>query len=311
MILNNDKSHAISTLGWVDKGFLWQYSLGQASPRCFAISDAKYLILHAGEDDLFAVVHHWEGSRLEITAHPYSNPQQTLSRLSLQRVIPHLSSKVELSCEGDIHVWERLPAAYTGYAFGDYQLIMPHAGLEQEVQTFAWFDDSYDKGYQGIVGVMEIPGSPLLIISIQRDSHPVLYDPVTQTAVRKLNLADRRGNPLFQGRPTAHELWATDYDAIVKLDAKSLDVKASKLLQQATSGTGQFIGEFCLDPSQSRCLVARPYSSDILILDANSLVETSRIKLGRQPLDLAMMADGTIIARDWKTGDFLFHRLRP
>ena len=104
MILNNDKSHAISTLGWVDKGFLWQYSLGQASPRCFAISDAKYLILHAGEDDLFPVVHHWEGSRLEITAHPYSNPQQTLSRLSLQRVIPHLSSKVELSCEGDIHV---------------------------------------------------------------------------------------------------------------------------------------------------------------------------------------------------------------
>lgn len=37
------------------------------------------------------------------------------------------------------------------------------------MQTFHWYNEDYDKGYQGIVGVSEVPGQDLLIVSIQRD----------------------------------------------------------------------------------------------------------------------------------------------
>ena len=150
------------------------------------------------------------------------------------------------------------------------------------------FDHSYDKAYQGIVGVAEVPDSSLLIIAIQRDFDPVLYDPESQKAVRKLNLADRGGNPEFQLLAAAHEFWTADYDAIVKLDGRTLKVKGIQMVQAAHQGTRQFIGNFCFDSGQDLCFIARPFSGDAVILDANSMTEMSRIMLGGQPLDIAV-----------------------
>ena len=111
------------------------------------------------------------------------------------------------SLEGEGSVWKRLPHAFTGFAFGDYRLILTNDQGQAELQGFDWFDNSYDKGYQGIVDAMEIPNSALLILSIQRDSAPVLYDPFTKQVVRKLRLADRRGNSEFCLRVAADEFW--------------------------------------------------------------------------------------------------------
>lgn len=309
VILNSDRTQAVSTLGWVDKGSLWMTSVDEESPRTVVLSDANYLSVFAGEKDHFAVVHHWDGGRLEISAHAYSNPQAVISRLSLREAISGIPSRVEILREGDLRVWDDLPGAFTGYAFGEYRLILTRHPGEEDVQTLSWFDDSYDKAYQGIVGVAEVPDSSLLIIAIQRDSHPVLYDPESQKAVRKLNLADRGGNPEFQLLAAAHEFWTADYDAIVKLDGRTLKVKGIQMVQAAHQGTRQFIGNFCFDSGQDLCFIARPFSGDAVILDANSMTEMSRIMLGRQPLDIAVLADRKLVARDWKTGDFLFHKL--
>lgn len=306
MILNSDRTQAISSLGWADRGSIWVYAVDDPSPCKIVLSDAKYLsVAGGGANDFFAVVHHWDGKRLEITAHAQSNPQHVISRISLRPVNSLVPSRVEILREGELHVWDRLPGAFTGYAFEDYRLILTRHIAEDDVQIFSWFDESYDKGYQGIVGATEVPDTSFLIISVQRDSHPVLYDPETRMALRKLNLADRGGNPAFELREAAHELWATDYDAIVKLDAKTLELKSMKVVQDADHGSRQFIGSFCFDSDQDLCLIARPFSGDAVALDASSMTEISRTSLGRQPLDIGLLADGTVVARDWKTGDFL------
>ena len=309
MILNDKRTQAVSSLGWVDRGSLWVYSVNAASPQKMTLSDAAYLSVSAGAEDFFAAVHHWDGKRLEITAHSHSDPRHIISRLALRQTIPGFPSRLELVREGDLTAWDRLPGAFTGYAFGEYRLVLTRYAGEDDVQTFAWFDDTYDKGYQGIVGAVEVPDSSYLIVSIQRDSHPVLYDPETKQAIRKLHLADRGGNPSFQLRESALEFWVTDYDSIVKLDAKTLEVKSAHCVQGAVRGMRQFIGNFCFDSGQKACVIARPFNGDAVTLDANSMAELSRIELGQQPLDVGMLANGIVIARDWKTGDSLFGKI--
>src|ERR1039458_9927206 len=233
MILNDNMTQAVSSLGWIDKGSFWVFSVYGVTPRKIVLSDANYLSVSAGTKDYFAVEHHWDGKRLEITAHAHLDPRQIISRLSLRQTIPEFQSKIEIIREGDLSIWEQLPGAFTGYAFGEYRLVLTHDAGEHDVQTFEWFDDSYDKGYQGIIGAIEVPDCSLLIISVQRDSHPVLYDPEAEKAIRKLRLADRGGNPRFQYRGSACEFWATDYDSIVKLDGKTLTVCNAKCVQDA------------------------------------------------------------------------------
>ena len=197
----------------------------------------------------------------------------------------------------------------TGYVFGNYRLLLTTLVPDAAVQTFGWFDNSYDKGYQGIIGVTEIPGTHLLIVSVQRDSAPVLYDPQRKQLVRKLRLADRRGNPEFRYRAVANEFWATDYDFMVKLDGKNLTPTKATQVQDAPSGTRQFIGNFCFNLDMSLCLVARPFSGDALALDADPMLEVHRIALGGQPLDIGILAGGTVVSRDWKTGTPAFRKL--
>jgi hypothetical protein len=301
VILNSDRTQAISTLGWVDKGAVWVFAAGKLSPRRVKLSDAKYLSLKDGSEDFFAVLHHWDGDRLEISAHSHSEPGRVISRLALQAPkIDHADPTIFL--EGELSVWARLPKAFTAYAFGDYRLLLTTHLPDVAVQVFAWFDNSYDKGYQGVIDVTEVPGTHLLIVAIQRDSAPALYDPQRKQLLRKLKLADRCGNPEFRYHAAANEFWATDYDFLVKLDGKNLmPIKAAQL-QDAVSGTRQFIGNFCFNRDASLCWVARPFSGDVLALETDSMRQVHRIALGGQPLDIGILADDTIVARDWKTG---------
>lgn len=196
------------------------------------------------------------------------------------------------------------------FAFDDFRLLLMHSGECEDVQEFGWYDESYDKGYQGIVGVTEIPSSRNLIVSIQRDSRPVVYDPVAQQVVRKLTLADRGGNPEFLILRSASEFWASDYDCIVKLDSSSFNVKQTLLIQGSASGTRAFMGGFCFDAEEKICAIARPFSRDVIMLAPETMRVVGSAKLEGQPLEIGLMAEETLIARDWKTGHILSARLR-
>jgi len=91
-----------------------------------------------------------------------------------------------------------------------------------ELQQFDWYSDGYDKGYQGIIGVVEVPNDDLLIISVQRDSHPVLYDPRARKKVGTLELCNRRGNPDLFFRRRVNELWANSLLTLMSSCARSL-----------------------------------------------------------------------------------------
>jgi hypothetical protein len=299
VITNETRTEAISSLGWVDKGSLWIYSPPEHSPREVALSDAKWLSVAAGANDFFAVTHHWEAEKLQISAHSHSGPGRPLSRILFRS-----ATSKDVTLEGERDVWRFLPRAFSAFAFGGYHLILVDAG-EVEVQPIAWFDDSYDKVYQGIVGVTEVPDSRLLIISVARDSSPILFDPTKSQVVRKLQLANRHGNPEFSLRAAANEFWVTDYDSVVKIDAKTFATLAASRIQDSPPRTGRFIGKLAFSQDEKMCAVARPFSRDAVILDAQSMRVMRHIGLGGQPLDIAWLTDGMIVARDWKTGVLL------
>jgi hypothetical protein len=309
MIVNNERTQAISNLGWADGSALWLYSSKTAVIRKVSRSDAQYLTILPGTEDFFAVVHHWKGERLEITAHHHSDPQQVISRVSVQRRMPIEHAELKLIFEGDRSAWSQLPRAYVGFVGDNYRLIQPGALEFEDVQELSWYDDTYDKGYQGIVGVFAIPNSRNLVVSVQRDSNPVVYDPATKQVVRKLSLVNGYGNPEFVFRKSANELWASDYDSLVKLDVGTLDVKQSLLVQGGVSGSRAFMGNFCFNGDENICLVARPFSGDALLIDANSMRQIRTIKLNGQPLEIVLFADTTVVARDWKSGNLLLGRL--
>jgi hypothetical protein len=305
VLINSASTQAICSVGWAHKGSLWVYKLGEDCPRLYKLSDAKFLTIKAGEKDFFSVVHHWEDNRVEISAHHHLDPEQPISSISV-RCTETDAGTSEIAVQGDTSVWRELPRAYVAFTSGSFRLFLVDCGGGVSIQKFDWYDHStYDKGYQGVVGVEEVPDSSLLIVSIQRDSNPVLYDPGTSKLVRKLSLAGRLGNPRFQYRASANELWTDDYDHIVKLDAKSLNVIASKRLQGGSEVSRQFIGEFVFCRGERLSLVARPFSGDVIGLDCDSLQQTHRSTLGKQPLLAGLLGDDTVVALDWKTGEFL------
>ena len=305
MIINAEHSQAICSFGWVHKGSLWVYRIADKSPRVFELSRAKYLTIKEGRNDFFSVVHHFDGDQLEISAHSHAEPLQSVSSISVQRAA-RPGSKTESKVTGDPSVWRELPRAYVAFAFASYHLFLIQPCGSISVQEFAWYTNTdYDKGYQGIVGVEELPDSQLLIVLIQRDSHPILYDPGAGAVVRKLNLAERGGNPRFKLRASAAEFWASDYDTILKLDAETLDVVTSQRLQGSAQSTRHFIGDFSLCRRESLCLVPRPFSGDAIGIDCDTMRQTHRANLGKQPLRAGLLGEDRVVALDWKTGEFL------
>lgn len=208
--------------------------------------------------------------------------------------------------DGDSSIWEDAPR-YVQVDRGDGQ-----SGLVRltdgpaSIDPLSWFwEGSYDHGWQGLFAPVEIPGESRLIFPVQRDSHPVIYDPEARRVVGRLNLAGGHGNPSLRFLRTGPELWADDRDTLLRLRTDTWHVVDSQVLQEASdAGVGQFIGDFWIPYDERVCFVARPFSGDVLTLDMDTFTVTSEIKLGRQPLEVARLGD-ELIARDWKTRDLL------
>lgn len=302
----NDKN-LISSLGWVDKGSLWVFENQNDSIEILDISDASYLSLNQGKQNLFSVEHHFEKDHFEITVHSASNPGEVLTKIVIDNG--------DYSFHGDLTVWNNVSKSYVTYishnGIKNYWLLLIEAGSREiKFQQFEWFDESYDKGYQGITGVAEVPDTELLLVTIQRDSYPVLYDPNKQSLVRKIKLIGNYGNPKAHFLDTKNQVWAVDYDTIVKLRTSDWSILASKKLQEANNGMSQFIGEFNFDKNEALCVVARPFSGDVIALDTKSLKIRFYCETGSQPLEAVMLEDKRVVARDWQTGNLLTGRMK-
>jgi hypothetical protein len=307
MLISTDRRFIISHLGWVDQSSLWIYDVVKERVDLVPVGNAKYLSLFPCKDqNQFAVFHHSEGALIRLTIHSFDDPAVPLC------TIEDLAGKTQI--EGDASELKNAPRFYTayynpGFDADFYLIIIDTIQSRIETERFEWYDSSYDKGYQGIVGVIELPSGEL-IVSVQRDSHPVVYDPETKMVVRKLSLADRRGNPKFRIANRRRELWADDYDTILKLDIETLDIKSFRHLQIAQAGTTQFIGDWSFNEDESLCLVSRPFSGDVIAISTENLKTKQVAITGKQPLEAVFVKDGNIIGRDWKTGTLLKGSLR-
>jgi hypothetical protein len=307
MFISPDSRLVVSHLGWVDKSSLWTYDVVKDKVNLISLGNAKYLTLYNCKDsNQFAVLHHSDSELIRLTIHTFDNPNVPLCAIEY--------SAGKSLIKGDVSVLQNAPRYYVSYCkpdnFADFHLIFIDASQHAiQAEPFSWYNSSYDKGYQGIVGVIELPSGEL-IISIQRDSQPIVYDPTTKSVVRKLSLADRGGNPKFFFVKQRREIWADDYDTILKFDSATLDIKGSQRLQTASLGTGQFIGDWSFNEDESLCLVSRPYSGDVVAISTDNLKIKYVAKMGKQPLQSVFVSNGNIIGRDWKTGALLKSSLR-
>lgn len=302
MLLSPNEDLIVSSLAWTDKAGLWILETKTGDTRQVQLSDAKYLSLYPGANGLFSVLHCHDGTKVELTAHSFSNPEKIISRITFGPKGGQM--------ESDTASWQSLPGAYIAYftrpAGSDFHLFLIDGVRQQtEIRNLDWYDNSYDKDYQGVVSVMEVPGKDELLFSVQRDSNLVRVSRGTGKIISKVPLANRSGNPVLKFRSGNSELWANDYDTLLRLNPETWQIQNSLHLQGAALGSAQFIGDFAFSPDESLCAVARPFSGDVVGLDTRRFKVTHTCPLNGQPLAVRVLSNGAVYARDWKSGKLL------
>src|SRR5262245_11833148 len=306
MIATADRRAVLSSMGWVEGDALWRFDIADGRVTTIPLgSGAQYLTLHdAG--DRFAVAHHFDGRRFEVSVRACSEPDAVLARAT--------AGSGGTRVDGDSGAWRGVPRLYVPYLavppWSDYVLMKIDAPAGRvEIQELSWYDESYDKGYQGVISVLELPDRRHALISVQRSSRLILHDIETGARRRTIDLGGQLGNPQLYHRAEDGEVWATDYDTVAVVRADDWSVRKKARIQGAAPGTQQFIGDLAFAPDTGLCVVARPFSGDVVAIDRRTLRIQSSAPLGAQPLLVAALANGEIVARDWKTGALLRGRL--
>jgi hypothetical protein len=269
------------------------------------LSDAVYLRLYAGTGNNFLVAHHFNPSdHIMLSMHSWHEPEKIVGQCDVRGWGP-----AELVGPPDL--WASVPRAYVGSlndaatgASGYYLVRLEHG--QARIARLDWFDDDlYDHGYQGVLDVAEVAGGQNLVFTVQRSSELVICAASTLQVLRRVGLANRGGNPDLVFEADRGRVWVTDYDTIVRLDVRTWTVQSAMQLQEPTNGAGMFIGDPWVGGEPRAVVVPRPGSGDVLVLDPDTLTIRGRAATGGQPLSAALLPTGTVVARDWQSGEML------
>ncbi|GAA1241231.1 hypothetical protein [Oryzihumus leptocrescens] len=302
MITSPGSEVLLSNLGWVDKGSIWRLDTVKRVQDRVPVGDAGYLRLAAGESADSVVVQHGLRGRLSVSVHPWSSLADPLVRVDVHGWTAHV--------EGDLNGFRGHARLFVAFlddaATGAGGYYLTEVGASQvSIRRLDWFDQQkYDPMYQQVLSAVELPSGEYLF-GIQRCSDLVLCDPIDLSVIREVPLAGRLGNPVPFLRAGGTEVWAVDYDTVVRLDAASLGVEDRWLGQPpANNGHRMFLGDLWMSRDEQEILAPRPGSGDVVSLDPGNLrVARTWVTSGR-PLTAAVL-DGQLLARDWKTGDLL------
>jgi hypothetical protein len=304
MISNPERTLLLSSGGWAEHDALLQFDVAAGRSDTLPLnSGARFLTLHSAGSGYFSVLHNFDGQHFEVTVRSFSEPAKSLGRAWL--------GAGENRLDGDASAWRCVPSLYVDYlCFGPWKefalvKVCPAAG-KLEVQRLSWYDQSYNKEYQRVLSVLELPDEDgLALVSVQRSSQVVLHDIGTGMSRGTISLGGRGGNPALALRKSGKEIWASDLDTLAVVERGTWRTIRSTLLQGAQSGGQRFIGDFSFAPDEDLCLVARPFSGDVLGVDSATLEIRGSARLGGQPLEVVALARGEVAARDWKTGTLL------
>jgi hypothetical protein len=287
----------VSSLGWVDHGAIWRFDSESGQVTSIQLSDAAYIRVSAGAGELFTAAHHFNGEQLLITVQSYSDPGRPLSWIEVRDWSPVIA--------GDVNAWAGLPPAHVAYLNHDatgaagYFLVRV-GGRGASLDRLDWFGDAYDHGYQSVTSAVEMPDGQLLF-GVQRSSDLVLCAADTLQVVRTMSLTGHLGNPVPLLRRLASEIWAIDYDTVVRVDYRDWKVTGSTRLETPNGARG-FLGGLWMTADERHAVIPRPFDADVIVLDAATMTIIGRHETGGEPLEAACLTDGRIVARDWHTG---------
>ena len=305
MIANHDRTILLSSLGWVERDAVWLCHVPSGAVETIpCATGARYTSLHMAEaSPRFALAHHFDGQRFDVTVRDFTDPRAVRARASL-------NERGESTLEGEPSVWSDVPRLYVEYlrigSWRDFFLLNVSATTgEIKVQPLEWYGEAYDKNYQGVTGVLPTNDGRRAIFSVQRSSKLIVQDLQTGKKVGTIVLGDRHGNPRPSLRRAEAEIWAIDYDTLVVVRTEDGRILRSARLQPERAGTQEFVGDFSFSPDDRLCVVARPFSGDVVAVEPETLKIKSSAKSGGQPLELVALPEGHVVARDWKSGALL------
>lgn len=292
MLFDPATNTAFGNLGWVDHGALWCWDVATARERRIAIPDARYVSVRHHAEGLLRLIHHGEGAVASVRA--CAAPEVELAGL--------FRDHGGWRFRGDSSLWGDPLALLMMSDSGLTELLLVdgHAGTTRMLDLSWYNDESYDRGYQGLVDCLALPGDGLVAVSVQRSSELIIIDPDRNAAVASIPLAGSAGNPALRLWSDT-EFLASDYDSLCLVDRVTLTARCSEVLQPAAPpNTRQFTGDY--DVRGSTCVIARPFSGDVLRLRVEDFSVTGRAAVPGQPLSVCMTSDRSFLTRDWQTG---------
>jgi hypothetical protein len=323
MILDGTERWCVSSLGWVEHAALQVVDTESGHLHQASLGDADYVSIHPGTADVFSVVHHYRGgNQVRITVHRFEHPESAIAAMTMNG----LEEVGRSAFTGDSEIWKLVRSGYVVFYGASLQaheyslIVIDPIRLQGRVQRFGWFDHKFDHGYEAPTDATPVPlayygtvpiENSLYAVAVQRVSKIFLYAPESDTLYRELELAGGRGGhaPIF--RKNEAQAWLTDYNVLLCLDPRTWTVVHSRPLQGSVNGVGMFIGDIAFTTDESRCIVPRPGSGDVVAVDTSTFEIVGRATLGHQPLEAVALRDGRVIARDWKSGKLLRGVLQP
>ncbi|MFN8037191.1 MAG: hypothetical protein U0V73_14785 [Acidimicrobiia bacterium] len=295
MLLSPDGRRVLSHAGWADEyRWLWSYDVEAGREERLHEFTNGFRMRSSADGRHLLIVESLEDQSHRCTVRSVDRPLDVLATAVHREERWSFDGEADLlsSVPRYVHVWAN-----------DRDQLLHIDPDDAQLDPLTWYNEgSYDLGYQGLLEPYEVPGSELLVVCVQRDSHPVLYDPATRTVRDRLSLADRGGNPSVHFRTASREVWIDDYDTLVRLRTGTWEVLDSVRLQHTSEERVRlFIGGFWFPLDERVCVVARPFSGDVLLIDPTSFETIGSVHLGEQPVDAVLCADGTLVARDWKS----------
>jgi len=309
MILHSTGSRVIDNYPAADDNRLWIYESFSGDAYPVVISRAPRITLHAGRNNLFAVVHHYHGEQLELTAHSIDEPTHVISRVQVWGTTWRF--------EGAEEVWRYLPRFYLAYytpdrlADADHHLVEVNT-LTRTVSIRAFpplIPDSLPQKDR-ITDLCEVPGRSEVLLEEGRDEKPLLFFNTRQMKTsQRLALSIKPGTArTYRFRNAGTELWVSDPEHLVKLTRNVFGtwaVRATLRLQLMDTTAGRYTGEFAFSPDEKTCLLARPCLGDLILIDAERFQIRERISMTGMPLRVALLGNGRFVTRDMNYGRVL------
>lgn len=305
MICDSKLNYALSNLGWVDKGNLWIYNSLKDDLKFINLSDSKYLSIYEGLNDYFSICHNFDDTRFNISIHNFNDPEHILCKFTFN----NFKTEVEGNQELIKYISKYYLASLQLNGDFKFHLISIRDGeIKLDDSKIEWFyNGNFDFMYQGLIGVTE--SNDELLFCVQRQGNIFRISKETNQLIDKIDLANRYGNPKISFNKDRTALYADDYDTLLRINPLNWKIEKASLLQSADKGTQQFIGSFLLNKNNDLITVARPFSSDVIMVD-----ETLKIRyhcmIGKQPLEAIVFSNKKVVARDWKTGNLLTGRIK-